>query len=125
RDAIGLAIPDLSNFARRLRRDLIAAGAPPGHLGLLNMLARAGGFGNFQHLRAGGRPAAPPMTFAPAPAPPPVPDRRRVEVALRLFGADGRMMRWPKKTSVQGLCLWALWARLPARRDMAEPEVNA
>ncbi len=34
------------------------------------------------------------------------------------------MARWPNKTNLQELCLWALWAHLPALRDMTEGEVN-
>ena len=34
-------------------------------------------------------------------------------------------MRWPYHTAEQGLCLWAFWARLPARTDMVEKDVNA
>lgn len=49
RTAISLRIPDLSDFARSLAREFED---PPGHLTLLNKLARAAGFRNFQHLRA-------------------------------------------------------------------------
>jgi hypothetical protein len=52
-------------------------------------------------------------------------DPDRVTRALRVFDAEGRMARWPNKTQLQVLCLWALWARLPALREMTEPEVNA
>lgn len=52
RDTIALTISDLSAFARTLRRDLATADSFPGHLALMNMLARAAGYGNFQHLRA-------------------------------------------------------------------------
>lgn len=125
RMAIPLTIPDLSDFARNLRRELAASAAPPGHLALLNMLARAGGLGNFQHLRASAaRTVTPPAARQTETPPAPEADPRKVAVALRLFDAEGRMVRWPKKTSVQMLCIWALWARLPARSPMTEAEVN-
>ncbi|MCY1127860.1 DUF2087 domain-containing protein [Frigidibacter sp. RF13] len=115
RDAISLSIPDLSDFAKRLRRDIQGAGQVPSHLSLLNMLARAAGFGNYQHLRV-----------APAIAPPtPTPvDEKRLARAVRLFDSEGRLTRWPNRTSLQDLCLWVLWSHLPARQVMSEPEVN-
>jgi hypothetical protein len=119
RDAIPLAIPDLAAFARRLSAELARQPpdepGPPGHQRLLGQLARAAGFRNWQHLRA---------SVEPAPAAPPV-DQDRVDRALRVFDSEGRMARWPNRTVVQGLCLWALWARLPARRDLREAEVDA
>jgi len=119
REAIALSIPDLSDFARRLGRDLEAADPRPGHLSLLNMIARAAGFRNYQHLRSGA------ARSLPTPPEPPVPsDPKKLAQASRLFDAGGRMIRWPKKTSIQALCVWALWARLPARQDMTEAEVN-
>lgn len=113
RDAIPLAIPDLSAFAKRLREELAQDGPPPGHLRLLGHLARAAGFANWQRLRASAPPAPEPL------------DEAKVARALRAFDAEGRMERWPNRTAVQGLCLWVLWARLPARRDLTEAEVNA
>ncbi len=119
RDAIAFHVSDLAAFARALRKGLAEEGALPGHLGLLNHIARAGGFRNYQHLKARASAA----TAAGAP-PGPV-DEKRLAQALRTFDAEGRMIRWPARTAMQGLCLWALWAHLPARREMAEAEVNA
>jgi hypothetical protein len=118
REAIAVTITDLSDFARRLRRELDTGSSTPSHLTLLNMLARATGHANFQHLRAGASCSAVVQSTAFAA------DPKKVAVALRLFDDHGRMVRWPKKTSVQALCLWALWARLPARIDLTEPDVN-
>lgn len=124
RDPVALTIPDLSTFARRLRAGLIGATEFPGHLALLNMLARAGGYANFQQLKV-----APPLP-GPPPAPQPVraaaaADPRRIQRLLDLFDDQGRMVRWPSKTSVQALCLWVLWSTLPARTTLSEPELNA
>ena len=44
RDALCLTVEDLSAFARNLHKQLAAEPALPGHLSLLNMLARAAGF---------------------------------------------------------------------------------
>lgn len=118
RDPVALTIPDLSSFAKRLRAELIGAAAFPGLLSLLNMLARAGGFGKFQHLKAASVGAPPAVAGAPS-------DPRRNERALRLFDDRGRMKRWPSKTSLQGLCLWVLWSTLPARVGLSEKDLNA
>ncbi|WP_444429852.1 hypothetical protein ACTTAM_16345 [Rhodobacter capsulatus] len=61
RQSIPLAIADLSQFSRALGAQLaVRPDRAPSHLSLLNMLARAAGFRNFQHLRAGAVPAADP-----------------------------------------------------------------
>jgi hypothetical protein len=47
-----LHVGDVSDFARTLRRQLDAMQRTPGHVEMLNLLARAGGYRNIQHLRA-------------------------------------------------------------------------
>lgn len=112
---------DLSAFARALSRELSAKGAAPSHLSLLNMLARAGGFRNYQHLR--GDAAAHGRLGSAPPSPRPV-DHRRVERACRHFDAQGRLVRWPSKASERVLGIWVLWSRLPARATLSERAVN-
>lgn len=124
RTSVCLTIDDISAFSRRLRADLQRSPVLPTHLGLMNMLARAAGHANFQHLKST-EPvdgALAQVSVAPAPA---VPDPRMVALVSRCFDATGRMVRWPAKTAVQGLCLWVFWARMPARQDLSEREVNA
>lgn len=116
RDAIALEIHDVSQFARLLGRALSEAEAVPGHLGLMNTIARAAGFRSFQHLKARTR-------AEPAPTQP-VNEKRLAQV-MRCFDGEGRLARWPGKTSLQALALWALWSHLPARVELSEPEVNA
>ena len=41
------------------------------------------------------------------------------------FGADGTLLRWPSRTNHQELCVWALWARYPAREIMDERGISA
>ncbi len=118
KEAIPLAVADITPFARSLSRQLHAAQDPPSHLGLLNMLARAAGFRNFQHMRAA-RSAEARLALPNAPV-----DFKRVEKALQQFDAEGCLMRWPSKRYVQELSLWALWAVLPASQVMHEREVN-
>jgi hypothetical protein len=117
RTTLPLQISDVSTFARNLQRQLEAE-AKPGHLALLNMLARAAGFQNHQHLRAQVNAAE--RIAAPAPKA----DMKRVEAALRCFDAAGQMTHWPAKTSLQHLCLWALWAHLPRGQTLTEREIS-
>ncbi len=113
---------DISAFAKSLARELKAAPDTlhrlPGHVELLNMLARASGHRNFQSLRA--RPPAPP----PAAAEPPAALSDTAQRALRQFDAQGRLTRWPIKYSVQRLMLWGLWMRFDGKRRYTEREVN-
>lgn len=116
---------DISALAKALRGQLAACGHLPGHVELLNMLARAGGYRNYQHLRAStearGEPAEG-IAAEPAVADPV--DPKRVERVARLFDAEGRLTRWPGKASHRKLCLWVLWSGLAAGRTFAERKVN-
>ena len=66
RTALPYAVPDLSALARALARSLEEHHAqhqrPPGHVEMLNLLARGAGFRNLQALRAASLPAAPVAT---------------------------------------------------------------
>lgn len=110
---------DVSSLAKSLRAQLQARETPPGHVELLNMLARAVGRRNFQQLRAEAErfPVA-----APPPEAPPV-DERRVERVERCF-AEGRMARWPSRREDQVLALWGLWSKLPAGQTFGEREIS-
>lgn len=127
RTPVSMTIADVSAFARALSRALPRDGTVPGHLALLNLLARAAGHRNWQALRVAAPDAVRPRT-APAPAGEPVADPagdRRLARALKLFGPDGRMLRWPTRGALQQLGLWVIWSRLPPRRALAEREINA
>ncbi len=118
-----LQTSDISSFARALSRELKQSHALnlrlPGHVELLNMLARAAGHRNFQSLKAQ-PPAAASAPVAAAPAAP----SDAVAKALRQFDAQGRITRWPHKFSVQRLMLWGLWMRFDGKRRYREREVN-
>lgn len=111
RDPIALTIPDLSDFAKSLRAGL---DSPPSHLEMLGLIARAAGFRNYQHLRA-----------RLAEDPPEAADDKVVTRAGRFFDDQSRFTDWPAKTSVQGLCLWVIWAQLPPATFWTEREVSA
>ncbi len=117
---IPFATPDISALAKSLRAQLAELGHTPSHVEMLNLLAKAGGHTNFQHMRADAAAAG---RLSASPAAPPV-DHTRLEKLLRHFDAEGRMLRWPGKTSHQDLCLWVIWSRIPADTRMSELEVN-
>lgn len=136
RELIACPVQDLSAFAKALRSQLIEAlpgTSLPGHLSLMNMLARAAGHRNLQALKAL-------HTALPGPANPGrLPERQRLaptrgprhptlsetaDRALRQFDAEGRLMRWPTKFSVQRQALWGLWLHFDAKRAYTEREVN-
>lgn len=121
REILPFAASDISALARSLHRELRAINDMPGHVQLLNMLARSAGFRNYQHLKAQhdarDRLAQPPAT-------PDTVDHLLVERAARHFNADGTLVRWPARASHQALCLWALWSRMPTGKSFAEAEMN-
>ncbi|MVA71431.1 DUF2087 domain-containing protein [Agrobacterium vitis] len=115
-------VADISALARLLGRELARHPQAPGHVELLNILARASGHANFQHWKASR--AAQARLVLPKADTPPV-DYRLVEAVARCFDGKGVLIRWPSKTSHQRLSLWKLWAAFPADRDMPETQVNA
>jgi hypothetical protein len=112
---------DISALARSLNSQLSGCDHIPGHVEMLNMLARAVGSRNFQHLRA--QMIAEKRLMRPREAPAPV-DYVELQRLSRYFDANGRLIRWPTKFSHQELCLWALWSKLPSRKILSEKEIN-
>lgn len=118
RDVISLSIEDVAQFARALRREVEAADGAPnpekaGHQTWLNRVARAAGYRNFQHLSAARKTAEP------------LADEKRVARAMRYVDGGGRLAQWPAKTGMQKLCLWLVWAGLPAEEEMSERQISA
>lgn len=112
RTPIPLVIDDVSQFAEALRNSWPEA--RPSHLSAMNHVARAAGYRSWNVLRA----AAPPTSGVDEE------EARRVNLALRVFDANGRMTRWPKGYRVQSLCLSAFWSRIPSHRDLTERQIN-
>jgi hypothetical protein len=119
-----MAVSDMSAFAKSLRAQIDRLDHKPSHLEMLNLLSRAAGFRNYQHFRASNASAAMIENFHVAVEPEPQADERRVLHTLRVFGSDGRIIRWPGKRSQQELCLWFLWSKIPHRRVFAEREIS-
>lgn len=132
RTPLSLAVPDASQFARAIGQALktrhAAGSPPPGHVELLNLMARALGHRNLQSLQAQAASAAaaslpePPLALEDRPAPSRLSDNARK--ALMQFDSRGRLLRWPTKFSVQKLAMWVLWTLFDGRRSYTEREVN-
>jgi len=149
RTVVPYAAPDISALARLLERALadhqITHGRLPGHVEMMNLLARGAGKRNLQQLQA--EAAAAPLAAAAPPAsassdlwfdapelldPATTPDpaaaaprlSERAAKALKCFDSSGRLTRWPPKLSQQRLALWVLWTRFDARRVYTEAQVN-
>jgi len=116
---------DISALARSLRTQLAARQGMPGHVELLNILAKAAGHRNFQHFRAQAVPAAPsgPQPPPPAAGEPPVDPAKTLRIA-RCFDDAGGLVRWPPKLSERRPCLWVLWSRVPPGTVWNESRIN-
>jgi hypothetical protein len=125
RDSFPFCVNDISALAKALRGNLVDAQTTPGHVEMLNILARAAGCRNFQHFRANAQARARLEAAPPAPSPRDPVDYARLRRLLRHFDAAGRLVRWPSKWSEQQVILWLLWSRLPARQVLNEKAVNA
>jgi hypothetical protein len=124
RETVSFVVSDLSVFARSLGRSLAERDEtnPPGHVELLNLIARAAGHRNLQALRAAlEAPAAP---LASEDREPPLPLSPNAKKALQQFDTRGRLVRWPTKLSVQRLAMWILWTLFDSKRRYTEKEVN-
>jgi hypothetical protein len=147
RTALPYSAPDLSALARLLERALldhqVTHGRLPGHVEMMNLLARGAGHRNLQSLQAAvahahapapvlATPVVADAWFDPADVVEPAPDAgpaapalsAHAKKALEQFDAAGRLAHWPPKLSVQRLVMWVLWTRFDARRVYTEAEVN-
>ncbi|WP_171014073.1 DUF2087 domain-containing protein [Chitinivorax sp. B] len=112
---------DISAFARAMCRQLAARTDVPSHLEMLNILARAAGFQNFQSYRE--------LAIHQQDA---ANDANASQVALTAnakklisyLDDSGRLTRWPNKYTVQQLSIWYLWTLFIPRHKYTEREVN-
>ena len=129
RSPLSVVVPDASLFAKALGQSLktrhAAGQPPPGHVELLNLVARALGHRNLQSLQAAARAAPlPDPVLAAEDRPPPAKLTDNARKALGQFDSRGRLLRWPVKYSVQTLAMWVLWTLFDGRRVYTEAEVN-
>lgn len=118
KSVVPLRVDDVTVFTRALSKQL--GETSPSHLTLLNMVARAAGFQNVQHMRAA---SAAKRRLESEVDPQPI-DMRVVERALNQFDQQGRLRRWPSRRSVQTLALWVMWSTFPAGTALHERQVN-
>ncbi len=111
-------VADIAVLARHLERQMAENPEKPGHLALMNMLARGAGFANYQAFRASA------LAGAKIVDPGPMADMTRVAQAKRYFDAQGRLKSWPSKTNLQFLCLWVIWAQIPKGAEMSERQAS-
>jgi len=128
RELTPLQADDLSAFAKQLRMALAAridsGSGLPGHVEMLNLIARAAGHRNVQALKAAATRRAPAAT-APRWHGPRQPGlSATADRVLRAFDAQARLLRWPGKRPEQVLALWCLWMAFDAKRRYNEREVN-
>ena len=129
RSPLSVVVPDASLFAKALGQSLKTRHAtgqpPPGHVELLNLVARALGHRNLQCLQAAARATPlPDPVLAAEDRPPPATLTDNARKALGQFDSRGRLLRWPVKYSVQTLAMWVLWTLFDGRRVYTEAEVN-
>jgi hypothetical protein len=129
RSPLSVVVPDASLFAKALGQSLKTRHAtgqpPPGHVELLNLVARALGHRNLQSLQAAARATPlPDPVLAAEDRPPPARLTDNARKALGQFDSRGRLLRWPVKYSVQALAMWVLWTLFDGRRVYTEAEVN-
>jgi hypothetical protein len=129
RERTPLVAADLSAFAKALRTQLaerIDSGAGlPGHVEMLNLLARAAGHRNVQALKAAAK-ATPATAALPhrwhGPKHPTL--SAAADRTLRNFDERARLLRWPNKRAEQVLALWCVWMAFDGKRRYSEREVN-
>ena len=121
RTAVPLAVDDLSPFAKTLRQSLSQHDGLPSHVELLNLIARAAGFANYQHLRADAEAA---NRLKVAAEPGPHADLSQVEKAARYFDADGVLTSWPSRLALQTLSQWVFWSRIPRGEVFTERQIS-
>ncbi|MBB3658446.1 hypothetical protein FHX15_003693 [Rhizobium sp. BK650] len=124
RSIFAMEIADLSAFAKSLRKQIDALANKPSHAEMLNLLARAAGYRNYQHFRSAAQSAKVLNDWNLKLDPEPLPDEVRVLKALRHFDERGRLIRWPGRRGLQELCLWFLWSKIPATTELTEREIG-
>lgn len=127
RTIIPMDVADLSAFAKSVRQQFSTLDHKPSHVEVLNLLSKAAGFRNFQHLRDTRQrgDVIENWNLAADTEVVPVVNETRVTRTLRLFDRDGRIIRWPTKRSQQELCLWYLWSKIPREELFSEREISA
>lgn len=117
---IPLVADDISQFSRALTKQILQNDEPLTHVKMLNLLAKANGFRNFQHMRSTHSFKQKLSDEKPTNI-----DYKLVSKCLNQFDQNGVLMRWPAKNAVQKICIWAIWAHLPKATWLNERQISA
>lgn len=115
RKNIAFACADISTLAKSLRKQLMSCDSFPSQVEMLNILAKANGYTNYQHLRDEALEAESAVS--------------RLDVAipqkLRPFMTEDYILHaWPAKYSIQTLSLWFFACRFQYQKRYSEREIN-
>jgi hypothetical protein len=121
RTAVPLHVDDLSPFAKTLRQGLSQHDGVPTHVELLNLIAKAAGFQNYQHLRADAEATD---RLHAAADPGPRPDLEQVTKTARYFDDAGVLTSWPSRFAHQTLSQWVFWSRIPRGETFDERGIS-
>lgn len=119
---------DISRLSRSLCGQLAEHEGVPGHQSMLNMLARAAGYANYQSWRAARPEASGAASPTPVASPQdtlPATEKRTIERLVRYYDRDGRLAHWPRKRSWQLPCLWLMVEHVPQGALYSEARINA
>jgi hypothetical protein len=119
RNALPLAVNDLSAFAKTLRSQLRDLEHDPSHVEMLNLVCRSAGYRNYQSFRADASARSRSGSAAPEI------NQAIIGKVIRHFDDEGRMLRWPGRAKLAELCLWVLWSRIPSGAEFGEAEFGA
>ena len=120
KQVVPLVAEDISHFSRALSKQLEQNDQPLSHVRMLNLIAKANGFRNFQHLRASHKSSDQPSQPAATEAI----DLALVERCFRRFSPEGLLKQWPSRGKVQKIVLWVLWSAIPSGKALTEQQIN-
>ncbi len=140
--SVPFTVADISALAKSLRTAFASAEKVPGQVQMLNWLAKAAGYQNYQSLlvHSGQRSATAETVANPSAQLVAATERAKLKVpkteldaslsahgakALTQFSVDGKLTRWPHKFVVQRIAMWGLWIRFDSKRKYSEKDVNS
>ncbi|MGD9638014.1 MAG: DUF2087 domain-containing protein [Alphaproteobacteria bacterium] len=123
---------DISQLAKSITAQLKTFEKSPSHLEVLNILAKAKGFRNFQHFKASDisdleKPednTANEISLENHNADSEI-DEAKIKKIMRYFDNDMRLIRWPSKESHRLLCIWVLWSNINSKQSFSEKEISS
>ncbi|WP_319542275.1 DUF2087 domain-containing protein [uncultured Pseudodesulfovibrio sp.] len=118
---MSFCVDDVSVLARSLRCQLEKLERVPSHVEMLNLLAKAAGYRNFQHFKSQNEVSV----LVDSRQQPVEINDKLIKRLVRFFDEEGRLIRWPKKYTQRMICLWVMWSRIPPKTPFSESEISA